>query len=104
MIDHVAFKVESIPEAVEWYRDTVGAEIEYQDETWAMLNVSGIKLALVLPGTHPNHFAIRCNNLNELPCDDEAIKQHRDGSQYIYLADPYGNAIEWVYYPESSDD
>lgn len=103
MIDHIAFKVDSIPKAVKWYSEMVNAKIEYQDETWAMLNVQGVKLALVLPGSHPNHFAIKCKKLDELPCDDDAIKRHRDGSQYIYLADPYGNAIEWIYYPESDD-
>jgi len=104
IIDHVAFKVESISDAVEWYVKKVGAEIQYQDATWAMLLIGDIKLALVLPEAHPNHFAIRCNSLEEFPIPPEQVGSHRDGSQYVYLTDPYGNAIEWIHYPKNKND
>ena len=103
-IDHIAFKVDCIASAVSWYVAKTGAKIEYQDETWAMLNVGEIKLALVLPGEHPNHFAIRCNSLDEFPVEENKLDTHRDGSQFVYLSDPYGNAIEWVFYPEKDCD
>ena len=103
-IDHIAFKVDSIEAAVEWYTTKIGAAVEYQDETWAMLKIGDVKLALVLPGEHPNHFAIRCNSIHDFPVHPDAVGTHRDGSQYIYLSDPYGNAIEWIHYPENDDD
>ena len=90
MIDHIAFKVESISDAVGWYCNTVGANVEYQDDTWAMLNVGGVKLALVLPGTHPNHIAIRCENLDELPCDNDAIKHMSE----IRVGYKFGDGME----------
>jgi extradiol dioxygenase family protein len=99
VVDHIAFNVESIADAVEWYTTKTGASIKYQDETWALLDVGGIQLALTLPGEHPNHFAIRCESINEFPISDKKVGNHRDGSNYIYLVDPYGNAIEWIYYP-----
>ncbi len=102
-IDHVAFTVKSIDKAVEWYVTQIGAVIKYQDSSWAMLHVGDIKLALVLPGDHPNHFAIRCNSIDEFPVAAEEISTHRDGSHYIYLSDPFGNAIEWIYYPSKDD-
>ena len=103
-IDHIAFNVNCIDEAVRWYVTKIGAEIKYQDETWAMLNINGVKLALTLPGEHPNHFAIRCNSVDEFPVENKKIGTHRDGSSYVYLSDPYGNAIEWIYYPQENGD
>ncbi len=101
MIDHVAFEVDNINEAVEWYTTTVeGAEVVYQDESWAMLDILGSKLALILPGTHPPHFAILCNSTKLFPCKENEVNEHRDGSKYFYLRDPYGNAVEWIHYPE----
>ena len=99
MVDHIAFVVPNISEAVAWYDSKIDMEIVYQDETWAMVKIAGTKLAFVLPGQHPTHFAIQ-SELNEFPCNDDEIKQHRDNSSYFYLKDPYGNAIEWINYGE----
>ena len=101
MIDHIAFVVPDIAEAVAWYDGKIDLEVLYQDETWAMVKVNGAKLAFVLPGQHPNHFAIK-SELHEFPCEEEEIKSHRDRSQYYYLKDPYGNAIEWIHYPQKA--
>ena len=101
-IDHVAFIVPNIKEAVAWYVKNTSAIVKYFYDDWALLDVYGNKLALSLPGVHPNHVALKINNIDEFPEDairDSEIKLHRDGSSYIYLADPYGNALEWVYYP-----
>ena len=97
MIDHVAFVVADINEAVKWYSSKIDVEILYQDDSWAMLEFLGVKLALVLPGQHPPHIAIK-GKLENFPCDDKEVKTHRDNSKYYYLVDPYGNAIEWINY------
>ena len=101
MVDHIAFIVDNIDQAVKWYQEHTPAEITHHDKTWAMLELFDTKLALVLPGTHPAHFAIKCESTASFPCMEDEIQVHRDGSQYYYLCDPYGNAIEWVKYPAS---
>ena len=100
MVDHIAFVVDNIGDAVEWYQENTPAKIVHSDQSWAMLELYDTKLALILPGTHPAHFAIRCESRASFPCSDGEIKTHRDGSEYYYLRDPYGNAIEWINYPE----
>jgi len=100
MVDHVAFIVDSIEAGVEWYEENAGALVQYKDDSWAMLLIGNTKLALVLPNSHPNHFAIKCDSIHDFPSGDEELKTHRDGSQYIYKHDPYGNAIEWIHYPD----
>jgi len=97
MIDHVAFVVPDIKEAIDWYESKIDVKIIQQDKSWAMLEIFGTKLALVLPGHHPPHFAIK-SELSKFPCRPDEIKTHRDNSSYYYLCDPYGNAIEWINY------
>tara|TARA_B100000700_G_C15043148_1_gene856406 strand:+ start:3018 stop:3335 length:318 start_codon:yes stop_codon:yes gene_type:complete len=104
MVDHIAFIVDDIKAATSWYTDRIGAKVVYCDESWAMLEIFGTKLALVLPGSHPAHFAIKCASIKDFPCAESEVKSHRDASQFYYLKDPYGNAIEWIHYPEKHDE
>jgi catechol 2,3-dioxygenase-like lactoylglutathione lyase family enzyme len=101
--DHVAFVVPDISQAVEWYYQNVpNLKVQYEDDDWAMLVIGGeAKIALVLPGHHPPHVALLANGDEQFPCDASEIKQHRDGSRYYYLSDPYGNAVEWIDYGDS---
>ncbi len=89
-IDHIAIQVTDIKDSVEWYRRTFNCVVKYQDESWAFLAFANIKLALVVPGQHPEHMAfIRddAENYGEL-------KTHRDGTRSCYVKDPAGNSVE----------
>ena len=96
--DHVALNVKDITRSVEWYVTAVGAKVLYQDDTWAMLDAGGVKLALTLPNQHPRHIAF---DVGPLPTGDflRKARSHRDGSLSQYAVDPDGNAIEWIHYP-----
>jgi catechol 2,3-dioxygenase-like lactoylglutathione lyase family enzyme len=97
--DHVALNVAGIQRSVEWYRIHCGAEVLYQDETWALLRAGGAKIALTLHSEHPGHLAFDIGP--EPPAEFLAKgKWHRDGSISRYVTDPDGNAIEWIHYPE----
>jgi catechol 2,3-dioxygenase-like lactoylglutathione lyase family enzyme len=93
-IDHVAINVQNIAKSVEWYVDTFSAQVDYQDETWAMLKVGDSKLALTLKGHHPPHIAIEVGKFS----DSDNIREHRDGSKYVYKSDPDGNIVELISY------
>ena len=91
-LDHIAVNVENIETSVEWYQANLAAEIDYQDDTWAMLRVGGSRLALTIPDQHPPHIAFSVKM-----CDlGDEYKVHRDGSRYIYRVDPDGNTIELI--------
>ena len=101
--DHVAFVVENIEDAVSWYNDNIDIEILYQDKTWAIIELYSFKIAFVLPNKHPPHLAFCINKKEELSAkilDGGKFKGHRDGTSSLYLKDPFGNAIEFVIYPE----
>jgi catechol-2,3-dioxygenase len=97
--DHVAVNVTEINRSIEWYRSNLQANVLYQDETWAFLEAGGAKIALTLKAQHPAHIAF---DLGPNPPSEflQKAKLHRDGSLSRYVADPDGNAIEWIHYPE----
>ena len=99
-LDHVAINVTDIDKSTNWYIENLQAEVLYRDESWAMLQTAGTKIALTVKSQHPPHLGFSVDSLLDIPCDTPAY--HRDGSAYHYVNDPDGNAIEFVYYPPDS--
>lgn len=99
--DHVAINVADVARSVAWYKETLGAEVLYQDPTWAFLRAGGAKLALTLSEQHPAHLAY---DVGPNPPDEffKGAKVHRDGSVSKYVRDPDGNALEWIHYPDGT--
>jgi catechol 2,3-dioxygenase-like lactoylglutathione lyase family enzyme len=100
--DHVAVPSNDIAASVAWYQQRFGAELLYQDATWAFLRVGGVKLALVTPSQHPPHVAVRVDAEQlDRAAHESGVKidSHRDGTRGIYLHDPFGNAVELICYP-----
>lgn len=100
--DHIAFPATDIALSVEWYVTKFGAEILYQDKTWAFLRLGGVKLALVTPTQHPPHVAVKVDAAQLESAAKQAgveIDKHRDGTAGIYIYDPFGNAVELIHYP-----
>jgi len=90
-IDHVAIQVEDPREAVDWYTNNFNAKLLYVDDTWGFVQFENIKLAFVVPGQHPAHFAFEVKEL-------EGGKIHRDESRSVYNRDPWGNIYELIKY------
>ena len=89
-IDHVAIPVSDIAASVAWYRNTFQCEIQYQDETWALLGFANTRLALVIPSQHPAHIGFVHPKAEKFG----ALKLHRDGTRSCYVDDPSGNSVE----------
>ena len=101
--DHVAFVVDDISKAIDWYQEHLEIDVLYQDETWGIIKIYDFKIAFVLPGKHPPHVAFEIKDKEELQTkilSNGSFKGHRDGSSSLYLKDPFGNAIEFVIYPK----
>ena len=102
-LDHVAVPSNDISQSVEWYRAHFGAEVVYQDSTWAFLKLGDTRLALVSPQQHPPHVAMRVSEAqlgSAAKAAGLSIDVHRDGTRGIYIHDPFGNAVELICYPE----
>jgi catechol 2,3-dioxygenase-like lactoylglutathione lyase family enzyme len=106
--DHVAQRVSDIGAAVEWWQRLVpGAVVLYQDDTWAMLEAGGAKLAFVLAEQHPDHLAFKVSGdeLARLAREHGAeVAVHRDGSRSFYAAAPDGHRVEILAYPDALDE
>lgn len=102
--DHIAFQVKDVGEAVAFYTQTFDdVEVLYLDETWAFINVSGLKIAFVIAEQHPPHLAMRIDDRELFAAEAQKfgkkISVHRDLSESFYFEDPTGNMIEVMYYP-----
>jgi len=91
-LDHVAVSVSDIAASVDWYRSQFHCEVDYQDETWALLRFENVKLALVIPEQHPPHVAVRREDAAKFG----DLVTHRDGSRSVYVHDAAGNAVEVI--------
>ncbi len=101
-LDHVAIPTEDVPGSVTYYVERFGAEVLYQDATWALLRMGQGKLALVTPSQHPPHVALRVDERELRRAAERAGKpmdRHRDGTIGIYVDDPQGNVLELICYP-----
>jgi len=91
-LHHVAIQVDEIETSVAFYQLTFEAKVEYQDDTWALLDVgSDTKLALVTKNQHPPHI---CFVSPIAKVYKNTLKTHRDGTRSKYIKDPSGNVIE----------
>ena len=100
-LDHVALNVQNLKRAIDWYCQR-GFIVTYQDDTWAMMQLGDFRLALTIPDQHPPHLAFKVKSLENMP--DGEIKEHRDGSKYLYCKDSEGNVLEFIYWPKSQED
>lgn len=89
-IYHVAITVNNVAESVEWYTKHFRCDVEYQDETWALLEFGNTRLALVISDQHPPHIGFIHHQAEAFG----ELKPHRDGTRSCYVADPAGNAVE----------
>jgi len=91
-LHHVALCVSDIRQAVDWYVQNLNANIAYQDETWALLDIENTSIALVLPSQHPPHLAFETQDAEKYG----KLTPHRDGTASVYVQDPFGNTVEFL--------
>ncbi|MEH6753301.1 MAG: VOC family protein [Alphaproteobacteria bacterium] len=91
-LHHAALCVSDIRQAVDWYVQNLNANIAYQDETWALLDIENTSIALVLPSQHPPHLAFETQDAKKYG----KLTPHRDGTASVYVKDPFGNTVEFL--------
>lgn len=104
--DHVALDVDDIAAAIAWWQEAVpGASVLYADDTWALIEAAGVRIAFVMADAHPVHVAFKlpATDLESLAREHGAvIAEHRDGTRSFYLDAPGGQAVEFIAYPENA--
>ena len=103
-VDHIAIKVSDLQEAKHWYLEQLKAEITFQDSKYIRLKVANTNIALIDEKFYPYaHIGIIVEKRSELPTEGQLVR-HRDGTEGVYVEDPFGNYIEYIWYsPEQSE-
>jgi hypothetical protein len=106
--DHVAQQVPDIAAAVTWYLELLpGAQVLYQDDSWAFMEANGTKLAFVKRDQHPQHLAWRVSDaeLERLANKwGKEIAVHRDKTRSFYLEAPGGQWVEIICWEPREDE
>ena len=104
-VDHIAILVDDLSLATEWYSNKLGADVTFRDGKYTRLKVENTNIALVDKKhyAHP-HFAILVENFCDLPKNEGITVHHRDGTVGVYVKDPFGNYLEYIWYSETQKE
>ena len=101
-VDHIAIRVSDLDVAQEWYEENLGAKLQFKDQYYRRMLLNNTTLALIDENRYPdNHIGILVEDFDELPNVGTRI-QHRDGTVGVYLKDPFGHVVEYIWYSEES--
>ena len=101
IIDHIAIKVDDLEVAEEWYCNNLAAEVTFRDEKYVRIKVENTNIALIDKKHYPwEHIAILVENKEELPHKLGETIEHRHGTVGVYVKDPFGNYLEYIWYSE----
>jgi len=104
IIDHIAIKVGNLQDAENWYLQHLKAEITFRDHKYVRLKVGNTNIALIDEKFYPHaHIGILVEQKEDLPEGDERV-EHRDGTIGVYVKDPFGNYIEYIWYSQDQSE
>ena len=104
IIDHIAIKVSDLRQAATWYMQHLKAEIPYEDHKYIRLRVGNTKIALINERYYPHaHIGVLVEDINDLPSEGTRV-EHRDGTIGVYVKDPFGNYIEYIWYSQAQEE
>jgi len=102
IVDHIAIRVEDLEMAEKWYCDNLDAKDTFKDEKYTRIQVQNTYIALIDQKYYPHaHFGVLVEKMCDLPLEKGEVVKHRDGTLGVYVKDPFGNYLEYIWY---SDD
>ena len=105
IVDHIAVLVDELCVAEEWYVTNMGGNVTFRDEKYVRIKLHNVSIALVDKKhySYP-HFAILVENKDDLPINDGIVTHHRDGTIGVYVKDPFGNYLEYIWYSDNQKE
>ena len=99
IIDHIAVLVDDLKLAEEWYMTHLSGNVTFRNEKYIRLQISNTNIALIDKKhySHP-HFGILVEKIEDLPLELGDTVYHRDGTVGVYVKDPFGNYLEYIWY------
>ena len=105
IVDHIAILVEDLKVAEEWYCSKIDCKVTYRDKKYVRLKTESTNIALIHKDFYQHaHFAILVDKKEDLPTESGQTVKHRDGTIGVYVKDPFGNYLEYIWYSEKSKE
>ncbi len=103
VVDHIAVLVDDLDTAEKWYCDHLVAKVTFRDEKYVRLQISNTHIALIDKKHYPHpHFGVLVENVCDLPLEKGEVVKHRDGTIGVYVKDPFGNYLEYIWYSDEA--
>ena len=104
-VDHIALLVNDLGAAERWYMENLNAQIEFKDQFYIRLRLENVCLALIDKTHYPcAHIGILVENAKDLPLEKGEVVKHRDGTIGVYVKDPFGNYLEYIWYSDQQKE
>ena len=105
IVDHIAILVDDLSAAEEWYTEKLAGKVAFRDSKYIRMTVSNTNIALIDKNYYPHaHFGILVEKKEDLPLElGEAVYQ-RDGTIGVYVKDPFGNYLEYIWYSDEQKE
>ena len=104
IIDHIGIRVDDLKEAERWYLERLKAEVTFRNDKYIRLKVGNTNIALIDKVYYPwPHVAILVEDKEDLPKQGYKVK-HRDGTIGVYVEDPFGNYLEYIWYSQDQSE
>ena len=101
LVDHIAILVDNLEVAEEWYCSKLLCAVSYRDKKYIRLKLGNTNIALIDKNHYPcAHFGILVENKEDLPLELGETVYHRDGTIGVYVKDPFGNYLEYIWYSD----
>tara|TARA_Y100001963_G_scaffold136149_1_gene198508 strand:- start:322 stop:666 length:345 start_codon:yes stop_codon:yes gene_type:complete len=101
VVDHIAIRVDNLEEAEKWYTEKLQGEVNFRDPKYIRLKLKNTNIALIDKKHYPwEHVGILVENKEDLPLDAGKTIEHRDGTIGVYVKDPFGNYLEYIWYSD----
>mgnify|MGYP003117274409 CR=1 FL=1 len=100
-IDHIAILVDDLQTAETWYTSHLKCEVSFRDNKYIRIEAKNTSIALIDKKHYPHaHFAILVDKIEDLPTEKGKMVKHRDGTIGVYVKDPFGNYLEYIWYSD----
>ena len=105
IIDHIAILVDDLEVAEEWYTQKLAGNVTFRNSKYIRMELSNINVALIDKKHYSyQHFGILVEKFEDLPIELGETVYHRDGTVGVYVKDPFGNYLEYIWYSDKQKE
>ena len=102
LVDHIAILVDDLDAAEKWYLEHLSGITTHKDKKYIRIQIKNTNIALIDKNYYPHaHIGILVKNKEDLPIDKGIVVKHRDGTVGVYVKDPFGNYLEYIWYSDN---